>query len=382
MSKKKPSVASLLTLLKKAGVQPEVLPRFKDLDPMEHGMVFVLSEVLTPKQSEASVRALRSAWGDWNEVRVCQIQDLVTSIKSKSDDTSRAAARVVLDYLQDIFQNHHSFDLLDDGDDLANLGKHLVNFPVLGVAGAHYVQWLVGEELMPVTGHLVRVFDRLGMMDRTTSYKKALEALSKLGAPKGKRALEFGLAFGRVADDWCDSRKPTCQDCALVSACGYGEKVKRDWIASQERLEAQRLRDEERERKAKEVEARKNEREAERHRKARQKAEKRGAANKAAAEKAKAADKAKAKASTKKVAKKAPAKKVTKKAAPKKAVTKKAATKKVAKKTTKKVVKKAPAKKAAAKKTTKKAATKKVVKKATKKAAPKKATKKKATKRR
>ncbi|MDF1800355.1 MAG: hypothetical protein P1V81_14350 [Planctomycetota bacterium] len=377
MSKKKPSVASLLTLLKKAGVQPEVLPRFKDLDPMEHGMVFVLSEVLTSKQAEASVRALRAAWGDWNEVRVCQVQDLVTSIKSKSDDTSRAAARVVLDYLQDVFQNHHSFDLLDDGDDLANLGKHLVNFPVLGIAGAHYIQWLVGDEVMPVTSHLVRVFDRLGIMDRTTSYKKALEALSKLGAPKGKRALEFSLAFGRVADDWCDSRKPTCQDCALVSACGYGEKVKRDWIASQERLEAQRIRDEERERKAKEVEARKNEREAERHRKARKKAEKRGAAKKAAAEKAKG--------TAKKAAKKV-TKKVTKKAAPKKAATKKV-TKKVTKKAaTKKVAKKAPAKKPAAKKATKKAVKKKAAKKkTTKKAAPKKATKKaakKATKRR
>ena len=356
---KKPSLATLKTRLKKAGVQPPKLARVKEFDLLEHGLMYVLTRELTPKQAEATVRSLRATWPDWNELRVSQVQELLDSIKTKSDDTALAAGKLVLEYLQDVFINNHGFDLGFIAEDLAAGGKAVATWPTLGVPGAHYLQWVAGDGVMPVTAGLVRVFDRLGMVERTQSYRKGLDQLSAVATGKGAGALEFALQFGIVAERWCDSRKPLCHDCPLVEDCPTGAKNFVEWQAAQERQAAQRAKEEERDRKRAEAEAKREARRVERD------------AKKAAVAMRKARADAK---------KKAAKKKPTKKAA-KKATSKKATSKKAAKKAAKKPAAKKATKKAAKKKTTRKATSKKVTKKkATKKAAPKKATKKKAAK--
>lgn len=370
MSKKGPNVSSLKTRLKKAGVAAPKLSKVKDFDLLEHGLMFALMRELTEKQAEATVRSLRASWPDWNELRVSQVQEIVDSMKSKSEDTSVSAGRTVLRYLDDVFLNNHGFDLGFIREDLAAGGKAVATWETLGIPGAHFLQWLAGEGTLPVTAGLVRVFDRLGMMERTTSYKKALDQLSDFGPAKGATALEFSLLFGEVAERWCDGRKPLCHECPLVEDCPTGKKNYLDYKASQERQAAQKAKEEERERKRLEAEAKREAKRLEREEKKRAEAEKKAAAAAAKKAAAEAAKKKAAKKAAKKVTKKA-AKKVVKKAAKKaaKKTAKKAATKKTAKKATKKVAKKAAKK--VAKKTTKKAA-----KKTTKKAAKKKATKK------
>ena len=343
--------------------------------------MFVLMRELTEKQAEATVRSLRAAWPDWNELRVSQVQEIVASMKSKSDTTSIASARLTLEFLQDVFLNNHGFDLEFVEKDLGAGGKALASWPSLGIPGAHFLQCIAGAGVLPVTAGLVRVFDRLGLVERTTSYKKGLDQLEKLGPAKGVGALEFSLQFGIVAEKWCDARKPLCHDCPLVEECPTGKKNYLDWKASQERLAIQRAKEDERERKRLEAEAK-------REAKKKAEADKKAAAEaKKLEEKAKLTSEAKKEAEAKKkAAKKAPTKAAASKPTPK-AGTKKA-TKKVTKKATKKTASKpATAKKATkkpaapkpAKKVTKKAAkktTKKVAKKTTKKAATKKASKK------
>ena len=381
MSKKGPSVASLKTRLTKAGVTARSVSKVKDFGLLEHGLMFVLMRELTEKQAEATVRSLRAAWPDWNELRVSQVQEIVASMKSKSDTTSIASARLTLEFLQDVFLNNHGFDLEFVEKDLGAGGKALASWPSLGIPGAHFLQWIAGAGVLPVTAGLVRVFDRLGLVERTTSYKKGLDQLEKLGPAKGVGALEFSLQFGIVAEKWCDARKPLCHDCPLVEECPTGKKNYLDWKASQERLAIQRAKEDERERKRLEAEAK---------REAKKKAE---ADKKAAAEAKKREEKAKLTAEAKKEAeaKKKAAKKAPTKAAASKP-TPKAGTKKATKKVTKKATKKTASKPATAKKATKKPAapkpakkvtkkaakktTKKVAKKTTKKAATKKASKK------
>ena len=337
VSKKAPSVASLNALLSKAGVEAPDLGPIKEFDLMEHGLVYALLSQMTARQAEATVRSLRGAISDWNEVRICQVQELLPFIKSKSDDTSRAGAKLVKEYLQDVFQNNHGFDLGFVSEDLAAGGKALATWPTLGYPGAHFLQWIAGDGLMPVTGGLVRVFDRLGLMERTTSYKKGLDALTKLGAPMGKPALVFAMTYGEVAERWCDARKPLCHACPLVELCPNGKKVFQDWKVGQERLAVQQAREDEREQKRLEVEARRIAREKEREDKL-----------KASEMKRSKAEQARRKAAAAKEAEAAAQKKATKKAT---------------KKVTKKVTKKAPAMKAVAKKVTKKVSKKKVTKK-------------------
>ena len=387
MSKKRPTVPALLKTLAKAKAIPGFPGKVKDFDLLEHSVVYVLQRLISAKQAEASVRSLRLKHIDWNDVRVSQIQDITECIKSKSVDARKAAAKLVKAYLQDVFQNNHSFDLEFLIDDISGGGKALCVIETLGIDGVHYLQWIASDDLMPVTPGFMRVFDRLGLMDRTQSYKKGLEALTKLSPGKGAQAIEFALAFGVVAHNWCDSRKPSCQDCPIVEACGNGVKVRADWLVSQERQAVQKAKEDERERKRIEVEAKKEQRRlvreakaalADRKKRDQDKKRELGKARKAAEMVAKKAEAEKAK---KAAAKKSSSKKVpTKKAAAKKAPVKKAPKKAAGKKpTAKKAAKKSPAKKAAVKKTpSKKAAKKAPAKKAAKKAPAKKAPAKKA----
>ena len=401
VSKKRPTVPALLKTLAKAKAIPGFPGKFKDFDLLEHSVVYVLQRLISAKQAEASVRSLRLKHIDWNDVRVSQIQDIAECIKSKSVDARKAAAKLVKAYLQDVFQNNHSFDLEFLIDDISGGGKALCVIETLGIDGVHYLQWIATDDLMPVTPGFMRVFDRLGLMDRTQSYKKGLEALTKLSPGKGARAIEFALAFGVVAHNWCDSRKPSCQDCPIVEACGNGVKVRADWLVSQERQAVQKAKEDERERKRIEVEAKKEQRRlvreakaalADRKKRNQDKKRELGKARKAAEMVAKKAEAEKAKkaAAKKSSSKKVPTKKAAVKKAPKKAAGKKPTTKKAAKKSPAKkaAAKKTPAKKAAAKKTpakktVKKApakkAAKKTVKKTAKKAPAKKASAKKAS---
>jgi endonuclease III len=401
---------------------------------LEAGMYTALLKELPESRAKSAISGLRKAFTDYNETRVSQYQEIAEALAPKGKGLHRLdkylpAARSLKAFLQAVFQETHGLDLEPMKDDPVGIGRSISSVDSLGNALASYLLYQAEEGKMPVLSGSVRVLDRLNVMTRTSSVRKAREALDKLIPAKERLAVSYAL--GLVVDRWCDSRKPTCWECALIESCTYGQKVKKDWIVQQERLAKQRDKEEERaalvaekeearlareseretrlravtlkkitkERdKAAKVAAKKAEIEKKRKDAERKKAaEKKKAADRKVAErkqavvdkKKDAADKKKAQAVTKReaaakrraaknpvgetpVAKKAPAKKApTKKTSAKKAPAKKAPAKKAAAK--KPAAKKAPAKKAPAKK--------KVSKKApAKKAASKKAsTKKKAT---
>ena len=361
---------------------------------LEVGLLAVLSRHLTVAQAEKTAAALRSGFPDWNELRVSQIQEFSGLVKSKSQPTSRSVARDVKDYLQEIFQKNHGFDLEGLRSDPNEAAKFLTQLPFLGASAAHLIIYAVDPTVVPLSGGIVRVLDRLGLMKRTSSLRKAQATLEK-AVPAGDR-IEFGARLGLVVEKWCDSKKPSCWDCALLEGCPFGARVFKDWQAQQKRLEiarqreeARRLKEEEKARKRAEAEEKKRRLVAEREEAKLRREEERRRAVQEKKERALAEKKAKEEARKKAVlAKKAAAKKAAlakkvaaKKAAAKKAAAKKAAAKKAAAK--KAAAKKVAAKKAAAKKAAaKKAATKKKAAKPAPKKAParKKATKKVAAK--
>ena len=375
------------------------------LSLLEVGFYGVLVRKLTSAQATKSLAALKKLFPDWNELRVSQVQEFTGAIASKSAKVSLAVARDIKGYLQEIFQKNHGFDLEKYREDPVEAAKFFADLPVTGAALAHVMLAEASNGEVPATLGIVRVLDRMGLVKRTSSIKKAQQSLAPL-VPAARR-LEFGAAIGSVAEEHCDGKKPTCWDCPLVGECPFGKKVEKEWQAQQARLEIQRQKEEERrkreeekqrkreeaeeKRRAKELEKRRakelreREREAARKRRTAEKA-KREAAKKAAAEtKRKAAEAAKKKAEADKkkaaVAKKKAAEAAKKKAAAqKKAAAKKAAAQKkaAAKKT---AAKKASAKKSASKKTTKKASSsrKTGAKKTTKRGATKAGTAKKST---
>ncbi|MCA8979311.1 MAG: hypothetical protein H6831_07890 [Planctomycetes bacterium] len=375
-TKKSDRIAKLLNSVELRTELPGSLP---DHSLLEHGMYAVLLRHLPPAKAQSALTSLSKAFPDWNELRVSQAQEIADAIGPKSKTRTRnenqlEPARAARDYLFQVFQETHGLDLEFMRTDPWTGVKQLSAIPTLGNELAAYLAWVAEDHALPVSGGIVRVLDRLGAMTRTTSMKKAREALESM--VDAKDALRFGMVVGMVADRWCDARKPACWECPLAADCPMGKKVSKDWEAQQKRLAIQRAKEEARAEVARKKEEARLAREAEKERKRlereaeqqRKKAEREAAAaakreaQKAEAAKKKAAAARKKAAAKKKTTKKA-VKKTTKKVA-KKAVAR--STKKVAKKATKKVTKKSTTKKATAKKTTKKAA-KKVTKKATKK---------------
>lgn len=433
MSPKKPDVTKLLKL---AQVERKLPKPLTGVTLLEQGIMCVLARDHSQAKAEAALNSLRSAYSDWNEARVSQAQELASHLrpdkKGRVGGTQEwlSTARAIKSYLQAVFQQTHGLDIEFFADDLPGASKLVGLMPELGWYDGTLILWLAGEGTMPVHSMIMRVMDRLGLMSRTSSVKKARAAIAPL-VPKG-RDLEFSATFSHVSEMWCDSRKPLCHQCPLVNDCPYGAKAYKDWQAQQVRLAAQREkaeqqrlvqekrdeerreREEKRQRKRAEQMAKKLERERtkkakadaikkaelaaiEAKRKAVEQKKKDAAKAKvdaakekkaAAIQKKKDAERKKADAAKKKIAddkkkaeavkkKAADAKKKAAEAKKKAAVAKKkpAAKKKAAPK------KKAVAKKAAAPK--KKAAAKKPVapkKKAAKKVAPKKVTKKPAAK--
>ena len=385
MSKKTDLVKKLIQEVKLRHPVPS--KPLEGVNLLEQGAVLVLMRHMTQAQSEASVKALKAAYEDWNEVRVAQAQEIARSLRTSSRKkgvdllrSRREIAMALKEYLQDVFQETHHLDLEELREDEQAAGQAAASLSVLGFPGAAYLMWIASEGQVPVHLPLVRLMDRLGLIPRTTSLKKARASLEPL-IPKGQE-LPFTLAFHEILERWNDEEEPIYLTVKALRETPYGEKTAKEREAAIARAEAaekreqERLRkEEERERKKAEAEAKKRARDLERKRKAEEKklAEARA---KAAAKAEAAAERKKAAAAKKKAAKKAASKKAAaKKTASKKATAKKAATKKPAAK--KVAAKKAATKKAASKKTTKKAASKKAT---TKKAAKKTASKKKAAK--
>jgi endonuclease III len=327
------------------------LPKpLKEGDLLEQGMLAVLVRHLPQEKAEAAIPALRESYGDWNEVRVAQAQEIAGRMLRKGRNPRRESVKAALaaaddlrQYLQEVYQRVHGLDLELIREDPVAGGKMLQQLPKLGLAAGSQVMWIANGGQLPVHGALVRVLDRLGLVSRTGSVKKAGEAIAPL-VEKGKE-LQFVERFSEVADLWCDARKPTCQDCVLVEDCPHGKRVAHEWRAQQARFAAARVREEARRaliekkeaaRRAREearaakkaeAEARKQDRERKKRERAdaQKKADAERAKAKVAAAKKRAADAkvaaaklAKAKAKAKPKAKTATAKKKTKSAKPKK----------------------------------------------------------------
>ena len=246
MSKKSDQVQKLL---KKIAPRHELPRPVEGFSLLEHGVLTVLVRHMPQERAEAALTALKKTYPDWNELRVAQAQEIAAELlpKAKRDnqDAVRSmvpAAREARDFVQEVFQKTHGLELEFLKEDLAAAGKLVQQMPLLGISGGSYLLWLAGGRQLPVHGALVRVLDRLGLISRTASLKKARDVIDPL-VPSGEE-LAFVTAFGEIADRWCDARKPICQECVLVEECVFGKKAFVEWKQLQTRLEGQRVKEE------------------------------------------------------------------------------------------------------------------------------------------
>jgi endonuclease III len=242
----------LADLLARVPVGPVPLPAPNGHTLLEVGFLAVLQRRLSESAAEKTLVALAGAYPDWNELRVSQGQEFQHLVQTKSPEIAVQVTRDVREYLQEIFQKIHGFNLEALRGDVTEAARFASQVPFLGATVGHYLLYLACPEELPVSPSIVRSLDRLGFAKRTSSLKKAQAGIEGLVPPEARR--EFVIRIGRVIENWCDPKKPICWQCPLVDACPFGKKVLREWKATQRRLEIQRARDEERARKEAEKE--------------------------------------------------------------------------------------------------------------------------------
>jgi endonuclease III len=237
----------LADLLAKIPPPAQPLPAADGRTLLEVGFLTVLQRRLSEGAAEKSLAALSAAYPDWNELRVSQGQEFQHLIQTKSPELAAQVARDVREYLQEIFQKIHGFNLDVIKGDIAEAARFAASLPFLGASVGHYLLHLACPDELPISPPIVRALDRLGLAKRTSSIKKAQAGIENF-VPASLRS-DFATRMGLVVEKWCDAKKPLCWQCPLVQNCPFGKKVERDWKQSQRRLELQRVRDEERQRK-------------------------------------------------------------------------------------------------------------------------------------
>ncbi|MHC4377939.1 MAG: hypothetical protein ACYS26_15175, partial [Planctomycetota bacterium] len=257
MSKKNDLVSKLLAEYKPSFPIPS--SPAKDFTLLEQGMVLILMRHMTQAQAETSVKALRQAYPDYNETRVSQHQEIAacfrTSTRKKGYERLaeyKAAASDLKDFLQEVFQQTHGLELEFLREDVAEGAKPMHEMKLLGLTSASYLMWLAQGEQVPVHPTLAKVLDRLGLIPRTTSMKKAAASIEGL-LPKGQ-SLEFTLAFHEVAEHWNDEDNPSYVRFKAVQESPAGAKAAKEREQALARAEPQRQREEERIRREEERE--------------------------------------------------------------------------------------------------------------------------------
>lgn len=302
----------LAELLAKVPAPHTPLPSVEGKSLLEIGFLCVLYRRLSESAAEKTLQALRSTFPDWNELRVSQGQEFQHLVQTKSAELAMQVTREVREYLQEIYQKIHGFNLDVIKGDVAEAARFASHLPFLGASAGHYLLLLANPGELPISPAVVRTLDRLGIFKRTSSIKKAQAGIEG-SVPESMRR-DFAIRLGFVVEKWCDAKKPLCWECPLVGGCPHGKKVERDWKQSQRRLELQRAREDERQVKEAEKERRRAAAEEKRRLIAKAKDE---------AKRQREAERNKAKLSAKAAKKRPVEAKSRKKSAPKKSVHKK-----------------------------------------------------------
>ena len=166
MSKKN---EQLQKLFKKVTVRVSLPKVVEGMPLLEQGMLAVLVRHMPQEKAESFIAALKKAYPEWNEVRVCQTEEIAAAIRGGKASRDKLSplfppARDAREYLQEVFQKTHGMELDSLRDDPAGNAKALAQMPVLGTAATAQVLALANGGKLPIHPPLVRLLERTGVV--------------------------------------------------------------------------------------------------------------------------------------------------------------------------------------------------------------------------
>ena len=193
--------------------------------PHGHGLdeliLTVLSQSTNDRNRDVAFMALRDRFGSWEAVRDAPNADVELAIRPGGISKIKSAR------IQDILRE---IDIEDFDERLAELPveqgrEELIALPGVGrKTAACVLLFAYGKRDVPVDTHVSRVGTRLGLFREGAPFEELHDTMLEL-TPKGQE-LEFHVNLLRHGRRTCHSRRPKCEDCALLKMCPTGYNLR------------------------------------------------------------------------------------------------------------------------------------------------------------
>ena len=165
--------------------------------------------------------ALRDRFAGWEAVRDAPNADVELAIRPGGISKIKSAR------IQDILRE---IDIEEFDERLAELPveqarEELVALPGVGrKTAACVLLFAYGKRDVPVDTHVSRVGTRLGLFREGAPFEELHDTMLEI-TPKGQE-LEFHVNLLRHGRRTCHSRRPKCEDCALLKMCPTGYNLR------------------------------------------------------------------------------------------------------------------------------------------------------------
>ncbi len=192
--------------------------------PHGHGLdeliLTVLSQSTNDRNRDVAFLRLRARFGSWEAVRDAPNEDVELAIRPGG--ISKVKSRRI----QAILRELPDFELGWLAGATVEAGRgFLTSLPGVGrKTAACVLLFAYGKRDIPVDTHVSRVGTRLGLFREKAPFEELHDAMLEL-TPRGQE-LEFHVNLLRHGRRTCHSRRPKCEDCALLSLCPTGYNLR------------------------------------------------------------------------------------------------------------------------------------------------------------
>jgi endonuclease-3 len=193
--------------------------------PHGHGLdeliLTVLSQSTNDRNRDVAFLALRRDFDDWAAVRDADNADVERSIRPGGISKVKSARiqEILREIEIDTFDEHLASLSVNDAR------QELVALPGVGrKTAACVLLFAYGMRDIPVDTHVSRVGTRLGLFREGAPFEELHDAMLAL-TPRGQE-LEFHVNLLRHGRRTCHSRRPKCDECALLRLCPTGYNLR------------------------------------------------------------------------------------------------------------------------------------------------------------
>src|SRR5689334_17728544 len=196
--------------------------------PIAELILTVLSQSTNDRNRDVAYLALRERFPDdtWAAVRDAPVDEIEEAIRPGGISKVKSARiKSILRAITDTAPGGElSLDWLPELT-VPEAQRYLTSLPGVGrKTAACVLLFALGMRDIPVDTHVSRVGSRLGMFRPGAPFEELHDAMLEL-TPKGEE-LEFHVNLLRHGRRTCHSRRPKCDECALLRMCPFGYNLR------------------------------------------------------------------------------------------------------------------------------------------------------------